>query len=88
MPSVTPQEQTTKIEESNFSQEQYLADIQNAYDCGKSVIDKIRGEIKKWYWQADKQALAKDPCVVDAMINLFIKTIDKYKAKEAAEDNE
>ena len=28
------QEPTTKIEESNFSQEQYLADIQSAYDCG------------------------------------------------------
>lgn len=34
------QETTTKIEESNFSQEQYLADIQSAYDCGKSVLDK------------------------------------------------
>lgn len=39
------QEPTTKIEESNFSQEQYLADMQSAYDCGKSVIDKIRAEI-------------------------------------------
>ena len=39
------QEPTTKIEESNFSQEQYLADIQSAYDCGKSVIDKIRAEM-------------------------------------------
>lgn len=28
------QEPTTKIEESNFSQDQYLADIQSAYDCG------------------------------------------------------
>lgn len=45
------------------------------------VIDKIRFEIKEWYWQADKQALAKDPCVVDAMIDLFIRTIDKYKAE-------
>ena len=44
-----------------------------------SALDKIRAEIKKWYWQADKQALAKDPCVVDAMIDLFIRTIDKYK---------
>ena len=40
------QESTTKIEESNFSQEQYLADIQSAYDCGKSVINKIRTEIE------------------------------------------
>lgn len=26
---------TTKIDESNFSQEQYKADLQSAYDCGK-----------------------------------------------------
>lgn len=26
--------QTDKIEESNFSSEQYKADLQNAYDCG------------------------------------------------------
>ena len=45
------------------------------------VLDKIRAEIKEWYWQADKQALAKDPCVVDAMIDLFIRTIDKYTAE-------
>ena len=43
------------------------------------VLDKIRAEIKEWYWQADKQALAKDPCVVDAMVDLFIRTIDKYR---------
>lgn len=51
----------------------------------RDVLDKIRAEIKEWYWQADKQALAKDPCVVDAMIDLFIRTIDKYKA-ETEED--
>lgn len=39
------QEPTTKIEESNFSQEQYKADLQCAYDCGKSILDKIRAEI-------------------------------------------
>ena len=44
-------------------------------------FDKIRAEIAEWYWQADKQALAKDPCVVDAMVDLFIRTIDKYKAE-------
>ena len=47
----------------------------------REVLDKIRDEIKEWYWQADKQALAEDPCVVDAMIDLFIRTIDKYKAE-------
>ena len=45
------------------------------------ILDKIRAEIRKWYWQADKQAIAKDPCVVDAMIDLFIRTIDKYKTE-------
>ena len=49
------------------------------------VLDKIRAEIKEWYWQADKQALAKDPCVVDAMIDLFIRTIDKYKTESENE---
>lgn len=48
----------------------------------KDTLDKIRAEIKEWYWQADKQALAKDPCVVDAMVDLFIRTIDKYKAEK------
>ena len=43
-------------------------------------IDSIKAEIKEWYWQADKQALAKDPCVVDAMVDLFIRTIDKHLA--------
>ena len=51
-------------------------------DGTNDVLDKIRAEIKEWYWQADKQALAKDPCVVDAMIDLFIRTIDKYKESE------
>ena len=45
------------------------------------VLDKIIAEISEWYWQADKKRLAKDPCVVDAMIDLFIRTIDKYKSE-------
>ena len=47
------------------------------------TIEEIRKEIKEWYWQADKQALAKDPCVVDAMVDLFIRTIDKHIGKGA-----
>lgn len=47
----------------------------------EAVLDKIKSELKEWYWQVDKQALAKDPCVVDAMIDLFIRTIDEYKAE-------
>lgn len=49
------------------------------------VLDKIRAEIREWYWDVDKQELAKDPCVVDAMIDLFIRTIDKYKAGNEVE---
>lgn len=41
-------------------------------------LEKIKAEIKEWYWQSDKQELAKDPCVVDAMTDLFIRTIDKH----------
>ena len=52
----------------------------------EDVLDKIKAEINEWYWQADKQALAKDPCVVDAMVDLFIRTIDKYKTE--SEDKE
>ena len=44
------------------------------------VLDEIKAEIKGWYWDVDKQKLAKDPCVVDAMVDLFIRTIDKYRA--------
>lgn len=55
------------------------------YQKMQGVLDKVRAEIKEWYWQADKQALAKDPCVVDAMIDLFIRTIDKYKAESEDE---
>jgi hypothetical protein len=46
----------------------------------------LNPSVKEWYWQADKQALAKDPCVINAMIDLFIRTIDKYKAE--SEDKE
>lgn len=43
------------------------------------VLDWVKEDVSKWYRQADKQRLANDPCVVDAMIDLFIRTIDKYK---------
>jgi hypothetical protein len=55
----------------------------------KALIDDVKAEIKGWYWQADKQALAKDPCVVDAMVDLFIRTIDNIgKADMRGEENE
>ena len=61
-------------------------DEQNLAMKQEPILEKIKTEIREWYWQADKQALAKDPCVVDAMIDLFIRTIDKYKAE--SEDDE
>lgn len=54
-------------------------------DCTDCILDNIKTEIKEWYFQADKQALAKDPCVIDAMIDLFIRTINKYKAESEEE---
>lgn len=50
-------------------------ELMKAVDKG-TPLDDVKAEIKGWYWQADKQALAKDPCVIDAMIDLFIRTID------------
>ena len=50
------------------------------------IVENIKSEIKEWYWQADKQDIAKDPCVVDAMVDLFIRTIDKYKAESEEEE--
>lgn len=41
-------------------------------------LDDVKAELKEWYWQADKQELAKDPCVIDSMIDLFIRTIDNH----------
>ena len=54
----------------------------------KTVLEDIKAEIKEWYWQADKQAIAKDPCVVDAMIDLFIRTIDAHISGEPQESEE
>lgn len=63
--------------------EQFKEYWTSSYDdmAREPILDKIKAKIKEWYWQADKQALAKDPCVVDAMIDLFIRTIDKYKVE-------
>lgn len=69
------------MERNGLSYHQHVAeDAIKALEQG-DVLEKIRSEINEWYWQADKQALAKDPCVVDAMVDLFIRTIDKYKAE-------
>lgn len=55
----------------------------------ETVIQDIKDEIKQWYWDADKQALANDPCVIDAMVDLFIRTIDKHmESKENENGND
>lgn len=41
-------------------------------------LEKIKAEIREWYWQADKQKLSEDACVVDAMTDLFIRTINEH----------
>ena len=62
-----------------------MNEVRKAYDYWKaqksdtiSEFEKIKEEIKEWYWQADKQKISEDPCVVDAMIDLFIRTVDKH----------
>ena len=50
------------------------------------ALNNIKKEIREWYWQSDKQKLAEDPCVVDAMIDLFVRTINKYI--QESENNE
>ncbi len=44
LPPVTPQPKTDDIKKSNFSQEQYKADLQSAYDCGKASVKPCKGE--------------------------------------------
>lgn len=46
------------------------------------VLEKIKEEMRKWYFDVDVQSIAKDPCVIDAMIDLFIRTVNKYKENE------
>lgn len=63
----------------NSNTYEFIEEALKLFKQDDSTLDKIKAEIKEWYWQADKQALAEDPCVVDAMIDLFIRTIDKHK---------
>ena len=53
----------------------------------REAWDKCIKEIKEWYWNTDKQAIAKDPCVVDAMVDLFIRTIKECRPKEGDSDD-
>ena len=50
-------------------------------------LEKIKAEIREWYWQADKQKISKDPCVVDAMTDLFIRTVDNHISELKGENN-
>ena len=57
-------------------------------DKGIEELEKIKAEIKEWYWQADKQKLSKDACVVDAMTDLFIRTVNKHISELKGESEE
>ena len=67
----------------------FTVGFRQGQEHGKQImlekIEDIKADVKEWYWSADKQALAKDPCVVDAMIDLFIRTIDKYMVEGSEE---
>ena len=43
-------EKTDMIDKSNFSQEQYKADLQSAYDCGFEAGKKAEQEPRKGHW--------------------------------------
>lgn len=59
-----------------------LAEWLKELKAHREAWEKCIKEIKEWYWNADKQAIAKDPCVVDAMVDLFIRTIKECRPKE------
>ena len=63
----------------NFRQ---LAEWLKELKAHREAWEKCVKEIKEWYWNADKQAIAKDPCVIDAMVDLFIRTIKECRPKE------
>ena len=59
-----------------------LAEWLKELKAHREALEKCIKEIKEWYWNADKQSIAKDPCVVDAMVDLFIRTIKERRLKE------
>ena len=80
LPSVYPKSDNSDLEEikKNRYNQGFHDGYKKATEQANAVIEDIKTEIKQWYWQSDKQAIAKDPCVIDAMIDLFIRTIDKH----------
>lgn len=63
---------------SNQEAYEEICEKAKKYDKLKEAVRKIKREIKEWYWNADKQAIAKDPCVMDAMTDMFLRTIKKH----------
>ena len=71
-------EQCKKCAEEHRQLAEWLKELK----AHREAWEKCIKEIKEWYWNADKQAIAKDPCVVDAMVDLFIRTIKECRPKE------
>lgn len=58
LPSVKPKQKTDDINKSNFSQEQYKADLQCAYDCGRASVKPCEDAISR----ADAVKVASGYC--------------------------
>ena len=59
-----------------------LAEWLKELKAHREAWEKCIKEIKEWCWNADKQVIAKDSCVVDAMVDLFIRTIKECRPEE------
>lgn len=67
--------ETQMIDKSNFSQEQYKADLQSAYDCGKASVKPCEDAISR---EDALMALTGEWTeLTDEMIHRFIKRIKK-----------
>lgn len=79
------QEPTYMIDKSNFSQEQYKADLQCAYDCGKSIIDKIIVEIGQEIVPRNSDQYDYEAMWQNMGLRMALKVIGKYKAYKGTE---
>lgn len=58
----------------------YSVGFNSGYKQGKEdAIDEFVNKMKKYYWDRDIQSVKYDPCVIDAMIDLAIRTAKEVK---------